>query len=94
MTMVVRSMEIFSSERWMAASVSLSTDEVASSSTRIGGSFSTARAMEIRWRCPPDSFWPRSPTMVSYPFGSPMMKSWASAMVAAAISSSVASGRP
>ncbi len=47
-----------SSDRWMAASVSLSTDEVASSSTRIGGSLRMARAIDSRWRWPPDSFWP------------------------------------
>mmetsp|Transcript_25212 Transcript_25212/g.58414 ORF Transcript_25212/g.58414 Transcript_25212/m.58414 type:complete len:97 (+) Transcript_25212:495-785(+) len=35
---------------------------VASSSRRILGSLSTARAMAIRWRCPPESMTPRSPT--------------------------------
>ena len=50
MTMVVRSTAIRSMERWIAASVSLSTAEVASSRIRIGGSFRTARAMLTRWR--------------------------------------------
>jgi hypothetical protein len=56
MTMVVRPTLTRSSERWMAASVSLSTAEVASSRIRIGGSLRTARAIERRWRWPPDSF--------------------------------------
>ena len=47
-TMVVRSCAMRSMERWMAASVSLSTDDVASSRIRIGGSFITARARETR----------------------------------------------
>ena len=52
-------------ERWMAASVSLSTAEVASSKMRMAGSRSRARAKARRWRWPPESFWPRSPTTVS-----------------------------
>ena len=32
-----------------------------------------------RWRCPPESFCPRSPTTVSYPFGRRSMNSCASA---------------
>ena len=62
-TIVVRSADTRASERWMAASVSLSTAEVASSSTRIAGSRRIARAMVSRWRWPPESFWPRSPTI-------------------------------
>ena len=65
MMMLVRPTTTRSSERWMAASVSLSTALVASSSTRMGGFFRMARASAIRWRWPPDSFWPRSPTGVS-----------------------------
>ena len=61
----VRSWATWASERWIAASVSLSTAEVASSSTSTGGSARIARAIDSRWRCPPESFWPRSPTMVS-----------------------------
>ena len=64
-TMTVRSRPTSSSERWMEASVSLSTAEVASSSTSTGGSLRMARAIDSRWRWPPDSFWPRSPTTVS-----------------------------
>ena len=55
-----------SSERWIAASVSLSTargrlveHQDASGRARM------ARAIESRWRWPPESFWPRSPTTVS-----------------------------
>ena len=51
--------------------------------------------MAMRWRWPPESRAPRSPTMVSYPSGSSVMKSWACAALAAStISSSVASERP
>jgi hypothetical protein len=49
------------SERWIAASVSLSTAEVASSSTSSAGSRYSARASAMRWRWPPDSCAPRSP---------------------------------
>ena len=66
----------------MAASVSLSTALVASSSTRIGGSFSSARAKESRWRWPPESRPPRSPTGVSSPWGSVSIKLHALAVLA------------
>jgi len=46
-------------------SVAASSEAVGSSSTRIGASFSTARAIEIRWRWPVESFVPRSPSFVS-----------------------------
>src|ERR1039457_3590604 len=52
----------------MAASDSESRLLVASSRMRIRGSARMARAMETRWRCPPESLTPRSPTMVSYFF--------------------------
>jgi hypothetical protein len=65
MAMVVRSAVIRSRDRWMAASVSLSTALVASSRMRRGGSFRMARARAMRCRCPPESFCPRSPTTVS-----------------------------
>ena len=69
--------------------------DVASSSTNTGAFFSRARAMAIRCRCPPDSCIPRSPTMVSYPSGKAVMKSWQFACLAASSSSaSEASGRP
>ena len=60
-----------------------STDDVASSRIRIRGSASTARAMAMRWRCPPDSENPCSPMTVSYPSGSASMNSSAPASRAA-----------
>ena len=50
---------------WIEASVSVSSAEVASSSSRIGGSLSSVRAMPTRCFSPPESFRPRSPTIVS-----------------------------
>src|SRR5712692_2944762 len=50
----------------MAASLSESRLEVASSRIRMRGSARIARAIETRWRCPPESFTPRSPMIVSY----------------------------
>ena len=50
---------------WIAASTSLSSADVASSSTRIGAFLSSTRAMATRWRWPPESFTPRSPTWAS-----------------------------
>ena len=53
-----------------------------------------SRPNATRCRSPPDSFTPRSPTSVSYPFGSRMMKSWAFARAAAcSISAREAVGR-
>src|SRR3989344_4764524 len=52
-----------------------SSAEVASSNTRIGGFFSRVRAMATRCFSPPESFRPRSPTMVSYLSGSDSTKS-------------------
>ncbi len=49
----------------MWASDSESRAEVASSKTRMGASFKMARAMAMRWRWPPESLMPRSPTKVS-----------------------------
>ena len=48
----------------------------------------SARAMAMRWRCPPDSLVPCSPTMVSYPSGSSQMNSCAPASLAASIMAS------
>ena len=53
------------SARLISCSVEASTEEVASSRIRIRGSARIARAIAIRWRCPPDSVNPRSPTRVS-----------------------------
>ena len=94
-TIAVRRAVARRSERWIAASVSLSTALVASSRTSTAGSRSSARARASRCRWPPDRVTPRSPTQVSRPSGSASMKSSAAAASAAArICSRVASGRP
>ena len=49
----------------VARSFAESSADVASSNTRIGGSLSKVRAMATRCFSPPESFKPRSPTMVS-----------------------------
>ena len=51
-----------------------SREEVASSKMRIGGFFKIARAMLMRCFCPPESLIPLSPTMVSKPSSSSVMK--------------------
>ena len=61
---VVRPAISRSSACWMTASFSASTEDSASSSTRIGASRSSARAMAMRWRWPPDRRAPRSPITV------------------------------
>mmetsp|Transcript_58365 Transcript_58365/g.133941 ORF Transcript_58365/g.133941 Transcript_58365/m.133941 type:complete len:82 (-) Transcript_58365:1068-1313(-) len=53
------------SSRKTSLSVTVSTALVASSHRRIGASLSNARAMAMRCFSPPDSFSPRSPTIVS-----------------------------
>ena len=68
---------------------------MASSRIRIGGSLSSARAIERRCRSPPESVRPRSPTIASSPPGWRIMISVAWARASAAITSpSVASGLP
>ena len=57
------SLIIFRMACWIISSVSVSTDEVASSSTRIFGSYTMARINEISWRCPTLSVAPRSITL-------------------------------
>mmetsp|Transcript_74941 Transcript_74941/g.201053 ORF Transcript_74941/g.201053 Transcript_74941/m.201053 type:complete len:139 (-) Transcript_74941:416-832(-) len=64
-------------------SFSESSADVASSSSRILGSLSTARAMAMRWRWPPESITPRSPTWALYASGIRITKSWALAILAA-----------
>ncbi len=54
---------------WTRISLSESSALVASSSSRIGASRRIARASATRWRWPPDSLTPRSPTSVSKPSG-------------------------
>ena len=94
-TKVVRSFINSSSAACTFISVVASSALVASSRIRIGGFFTNARAIERRWRSPPESIRPRSPTLASKPSGLASMKSSACAFAAAArISSSVASGRP
>ncbi len=51
------------------SSVSVSTEEKASSRTRNGASARSARASAVRCFWPPESVMPRSPTIVSSPFG-------------------------
>ena len=46
------------------------------------GARASARANATRWRCPPESVCPRSPTTVSYPFGSSRMNRSAEAIIA------------
>ena len=50
---------------WMSCSFSGSTLAVASSRMTMGASFRMARAMERRWRSPPDSVAPPSPRRVA-----------------------------
>mmetsp|Transcript_12161 Transcript_12161/g.31123 ORF Transcript_12161/g.31123 Transcript_12161/m.31123 type:complete len:91 (-) Transcript_12161:26-298(-) len=56
-------------------SFSVSSDDVASSSSSSLGWRSRHRAIAMRWRWPPDSLWPRSPTRVRYPSAKLSMKS-------------------
>ena len=78
----------------MRLSVVASTLEVASSRIRMRGSASRARAIATRWRWPPESVCPRSPTSVSSPSGRSSSTSVRPARSdAAATSSALASGR-
>ena len=76
-TSVVRAFEdvMLSSASWTTRSDLASSAEVASSRTKISGSRTNARAIATRWRWPPLSFTPQSPTSVSKPSGKPLMKS-------------------
>ena len=95
MMSVVRPADILSMERLRAASVSLSTLLVASSSTSTGASLRTARAIAILWRWPPESLWPPSPMSVFQPSGKSSMKLSASAIRAASMTAcSSAFGSP
>ena len=64
-TNVVRPAITSRSAALIACSVEASTEEVASSRIRIRGSLSSARAIAMRWRWPPESVSPRSPIRVS-----------------------------
>ena len=65
MTNVVRPFISSASACWIRYSVSVSTLDVESSNTRIFGSSSSVRAIEMRCFWPPESVMPRSPTQVS-----------------------------
>ena len=65
MTKVVRPVMSASMPRWTIASVRVSIEDVASSSTMTGGSATAARAMESSWRWPCERLVPLSVSMVS-----------------------------
>lgn len=64
MTKVVRPFISSSSAAWICRSDSVSSAEVASSRISTGAFFSSARAIARRWRWPPESSTPFSPTGV------------------------------
>mmetsp|Transcript_57234 Transcript_57234/g.135188 ORF Transcript_57234/g.135188 Transcript_57234/m.135188 type:complete len:266 (-) Transcript_57234:2511-3308(-) len=68
-------------------SLSASSDDVASSSSRIAGFLIIARAIATRCFCPPESWPPLDPTSVSNPSGNSMMKLYALAILAASSTS-------
>ena len=65
MTSAVLPFAALASSIWIARSLAESSAEVASSKIRIGGFFSSVRAMATRCFSPPESFSPRSPTIVA-----------------------------
>ena len=65
MTTVVRPAESSVRAAWIFASVSLSSEAVASSSRRIGGFIRNALAMAKRCFCPPERRIPFSPISLS-----------------------------
>ena len=79
MTKVVRPLITSLSAAVTFASVAASSALVASSRIRIGGSFNSARAIDSRWRSPPESMRPRSPTVEFSPSPWRSMNSSASA---------------
>mmetsp|Transcript_7048 Transcript_7048/g.11601 ORF Transcript_7048/g.11601 Transcript_7048/m.11601 type:complete len:107 (+) Transcript_7048:253-573(+) len=74
-TMQVRFLPSFKIASWTFCSVTVSREDVASSSSTTGGSFSKHRAIATRCFSPPESLSPRSPTLVSHPSGSRSMNS-------------------
>ena len=78
----------------ISPSVSVSTDEVASSRIRMRGSFNNVRAMATRCFCPPERVIPFSPTSVLYPSGNDVTTSWMAAIRAAVTISSSETSRP
>ena len=85
-----------SSAACTSVSLSASSEEVASSSSRIGASRRMARAMAMRWRWPPDSVTPRSPTrrLVALRQRADELGRRRRCSAARSISASLASGRP
>mmetsp|Transcript_22476 Transcript_22476/g.42643 ORF Transcript_22476/g.42643 Transcript_22476/m.42643 type:complete len:85 (-) Transcript_22476:1340-1594(-) len=77
MTSTVRSFPKRSRASLTLCSVMVSSALVASSKMQIGGFFKRHRAMAVRCFSPPDSFRPRSPTIVSNPSGKDSTK-WVS----------------
>mmetsp|Transcript_76658 Transcript_76658/g.150279 ORF Transcript_76658/g.150279 Transcript_76658/m.150279 type:complete len:212 (-) Transcript_76658:1788-2423(-) len=95
MTSTVRFLPRAVSASCTPLSVTESKAEVASSRSTTGGFLSSARAMATRCFSPPDSFSPRSPTIVSHPSGSALMNSRICAPAAASSTSCMsASSRP
>mmetsp|Transcript_36330 Transcript_36330/g.85236 ORF Transcript_36330/g.85236 Transcript_36330/m.85236 type:complete len:145 (-) Transcript_36330:1436-1870(-) len=94
MTRVVRPTEALSSASCTTPSLSESSALVASSSRRILGFRTSARAIAMRCFCPPDSCAPLSPQNVLYPCGSFDTKSCALACLAASSASAWVRGEP
>ncbi len=95
MTSVVLFRAALLSSAWIARSLVESSAEVASSKIRIAGFFSKVRAIATRCFSPPESFSPRSPTMVAYPLGVALTKPWmCAARAASSTSARLAPGRP
>ena len=95
MTSVVLLAEISAIALRILRSDSESKAEVASSNSNIAGFFRSTRAIAIRCFSPPDTFKPRSPTIVSTPSGIDSTKVRKEAIsIAFQISSSLASGKP
>mmetsp|Transcript_31155 Transcript_31155/g.71306 ORF Transcript_31155/g.71306 Transcript_31155/m.71306 type:complete len:92 (+) Transcript_31155:195-470(+) len=69
MTRTVLSLPSRSRASWTEFSVTVSSADVASSSTTMDGFLSRHRAIAVLCFSPPDSFRPRSPTIVSHPSG-------------------------
>mmetsp|Transcript_5844 Transcript_5844/g.10524 ORF Transcript_5844/g.10524 Transcript_5844/m.10524 type:complete len:104 (+) Transcript_5844:142-453(+) len=88
MTTVVRPLITRSSASCTMYSESASSALVASSSSRMLGLRTRARAMAMRCFCPPDICTPFSPQLVWYPAGSSEMKLCALASLAACSTSS------
>ena len=82
--------------RWISTSVRVSTDEVASSRIRIGGSARNARAIVSSCFSPADTLVASSSSTVSYPSGSVRTKwfTWAASAAAWSVSSLTSPSAP